>query len=69
MGISAAPPNHPRHPARDADPEGWLAIVLTVVSVTSFALPALLGVSVAWLAIALGAALLTLVLLMLPGRI
>jgi hypothetical protein len=53
---------------RDAVREGGLAIVLTVVSLTSFALPALLGASVAWLAVALGAALLTLVLLILPER-
>jgi hypothetical protein len=68
MGISTAPSNRPHRPPRDAVREGWLAIVLTGVSLTSFALPALLGVSVAWLAVALGAALLTLVLLMLPGR-
>ncbi len=64
MGISAARPNHPpRHSA----PEGWLVIVLTVASLTSLALAGLVGLSIPWLAIALGAALLSLVLLMLPG--
>jgi hypothetical protein len=67
MGISATSARHPQRPPRGSATAGWLTIVLTIASLTSLALTALLGLGVAWLAIALGAALLSLVLLMLPG--
>lgn len=67
MGISAAPPNRPhrRHrPHPDSGIAARFAIVLAVAALATFALA---GLSAAWLVIALGEALLSLVLLLLTS--
>jgi hypothetical protein len=63
MGIYAAPPNRRRNRPPASDVLGWIAVALTIASVATFALVGGAGVDTAWLAIALGEALLALALL------
>ena len=60
MGIYAAPPNRRRNRPPASDVLGWIAVALTIASVATFALVGGAGADSAWLAIALGEALLAL---------
>jgi hypothetical protein len=62
MGISAAPPDRQRRPARVSGVPGWFVMSLAIASLASFALAAV--VDGGWLVVALGAALLVLAVLM-----
>jgi hypothetical protein len=67
MGIYAAPPNRRRNRPPAPDVLGWIAVALTIASVATFALVGGAGIESAWLAIALGEALLALALLICAG--
>ena len=64
MGISAAPQHRHRRPLRDSGLVGWAAAVLGVASLATFALTGLVASAGIWPAVALGEALLALVLLL-----
>jgi hypothetical protein len=67
MGITVAPPDHNRRPLRVAGVAGSMATALAVTALVTFAVTGLLGVGGAWLVVALGEALLSLVLLAFPS--
>lgn len=56
-----------RRPLRTSDILNWIAVILAVTSVLTFALVIGAGIDIAWLAIALGEALVALALLIWRG--
>jgi hypothetical protein len=67
MGIYAAPPNRPREHRRASGVLGRIAVALAIASLATFALVGGAGAHSSWLVVALGEALLALVVLTASG--
>ncbi len=63
MGMYPAPPSQRRPPSHASNPLDWIAVTLAVASVVTFGLVGYAGLDGAWLAVAMGEALLALALL------